>query len=138
MKKIFSSLLLPEPSEDLFFRVCEVIRKEKLAISRRNACIMTALFMCSGISFIFASHGMITNFSNSEFMDFLSIIVSDVTVALIARESLLFALLESFPFVSVMVTLIAITICLQSLRSLAIHMNDLFYQSMPANTHENR
>ena len=125
LKTLISSFDIPEPSEQLFFRVRAAIEKQRLASIQKQAWVIGTLFFGSGVAVVFAFSAMTVDFSQSGFLEFVSVFISDATVAMVARESFVFALLESFPVMSTIVTCVAVFALLQSLRSFAFTLNTL-------------
>ena len=109
-----------EPSEELFGKIMQRIREEqhRLILKRRIAIFSIGL-VGSAMAFIPTLRMVATGLVESGFSEFVSLLFSDLGTVLSNWQNFLFALMESFPVISIAAFLTTIFVFLQSLKFLA-------------------
>jgi len=129
-EKIFTNLKSPEPPENLFNKVMSRIRQEKnlLTVKRRMA-VFSAGLISSAVAIIASFRVVESEMIKSGFIQFASLIFSDMGTVLSNWQNFVLALLESLPVVSIAVFLLTIFAFLQSLKFLA-RDSKVFFRSV--------
>jgi len=129
-EKIFTNLKSPKPPENLFNKVMSRIRQEKnlLTVKRRMA-VFSAGLISSAVAIIASFRVVESEMIKSGFIQFASLIFSDMGTVLSNWQNFVLALLESLPVVSIAVFLLTIFAFLQSLKFLA-RDSKVFFRSV--------
>lgn len=119
-EKLFGKIKAPQPPKNLFAKIMRRVDEEiKLAALRRRIIFFSILLVASIGAFIPAFQLAWAEFSESGFVDFLSLIFSDLNSVAAYWQNLGIALLESLPVVSAIAVLSVVFVFLQSLKFLA-------------------
>jgi len=111
-----------EPREGLFEEIMGCIRKKRLFYAKCRMAAFFLLFVGSATAFLPVLRIAAVEFSESGFLEFISLLVSDSGVILVSWQNFLLALAESLPAVSLAMLL---TVAMIFLRSFQIISKDL-------------
>lgn len=126
-EKLFARFAQPEPPENLFNKVMRRIRQEqRLSALKRRFAIFSFVMVCCIAAFIPTFKMAQTEFSESQFLQFLSLIFSDFGIVISQWQSFVLVLLESLPVVSIIALLSIIFTLLVSLKFLARDIKVVF------------
>jgi hypothetical protein len=119
-KHLLSQFVSPEPPDDLFMKIMRRIKEEQqLTKLKQKLAFVSFILIGSAAAFIPVFRMAQTEFSQSGFLQFFSLIFSDFGIVMSQWRSFAFALLESLPVVSLMALLSLIFVFLTSLKILA-------------------
>jgi len=106
------------PPQGLLEKVLKRIRKEERVLVLRRTVIFSLTLLASLIGFIPSLNILLSNFNNSGFTSFFSLIFSDFSSVATYWQSFALILLESLPAVSLAIFLAVVLTLLQSIKSL--------------------
>ncbi len=127
-EKLFSHLKSPEPPDGLFEKIILRLRKEQKLISlKRRLIIFSIGLIGSAVAFISAFQAVQKGFTESGFIEFLSLLFSDAGVIMTYWQNFALSLLETFPTMSLVALLAIGLIFLESLKLLAKDIKILIF-----------
>jgi hypothetical protein len=108
-----------EPSQGLFKKIMKRIHREERFLAIRKNIFFSITFVISTGSFIPAFKMLLSDFSESGFLSFFSLIFSDFSIISVYWKNFALILLETLPVFSIAVFLVILLVFLQSLKSLS-------------------
>ena len=114
---IMNSFLI-EPPTGLFEKIIKRIHKEERILILRRVIIFSTTLIISLIGLFPSFNLLLSDFNNSGFLKFLSLLFSDFSVVATYWQSFTMILLETLPAVSLALFLTVILTLLQSVKSL--------------------
>ncbi len=129
LEKLFSHLNPAEPPSGLFEKIMYRIREEQrvFAIKQRVA-VFSVIMIASMIAFIPAFKLVQTDLSESGFLQFLSLVLSDFGVVITYWHSFFMSLLETIPAISLTILLAVVFAFLGSFK---LWIKDIKFILMP-------
>jgi len=109
---------LIEPPTGLFEKIIKRIHKEERILILRRVIIFSTTLIISLIGLFPSFNLLLSDFNNSGFLKFLSLLFSDFSVVATYWQSFTMILLETLPAVSLALFLTVILTLLQSVKSL--------------------
>ncbi|MFA5048160.1 MAG: hypothetical protein WC516_04020 [Patescibacteria group bacterium] len=128
-EKLFSHLASVELPSGFFVQTLQRLESEKkrlLVRHRRIAIVSLVGLVFSAVAFIPSLKFIWSEFAASSFMEFFSLIFSDAGMIVTYWQSFAPALLESLPFMGVIILLAVVAIFLESLRFLVRDIKFIF------------
>ncbi len=116
--KLFSKLEVFEPNSRLYSKILEKIEYKQRSFARRRFFVFLFLFLGSSIALIPISNMFYTDFAQSGFFQFFSLIFSDSKLIAYYWHNFALILMESLPVVSSIIFFTVLFIILESLRFL--------------------
>ena len=105
-----------EPREGLFEEIMGCIRREEFFYAKCRMAAFFVFFAGSAAAFLPVLRIAAAEFSESGFLEFMSLLVSDSGVILVSWQNFLLALAETLPAASLALLLAVAVIFLQSLK----------------------
>jgi hypothetical protein len=106
MNRERAKITIPEPPEYLFDEIMGRIQRERqILILKRQLTFFGLVMAVSGVAFIPAIKMLEAEISQSGFLQFLSLIFSDLNSTIFNWQSFILAILESFPIENVVLLL---------------------------------
>jgi len=131
LKNLMSNLKYPELPEKLFSKIMTRIHKEqKLSTIRTRLIIFSVTFISSIIALLPTTQALITSFKESGFMEFLSLIISDIEIVFNNWQDYSITLLESLPVTNIAILLTILFISLKSMQYIAINAKKVLHISL--------
>ncbi|MGA2418332.1 MAG: hypothetical protein ABSF55_03785 [Candidatus Staskawiczbacteria bacterium] len=109
---------LIEPPIGLFEKIIKRIHKEERLLVLRRIIIFSTTLIISVIGFFPALNMLVSDFNQSGFLHFLSLMFSDFSIVTIYWQSFAMTLLETLPAISLALFLAVLLTFLQSVKSL--------------------
>lgn len=126
-EKLFSQLETPEPAAGLFDKIIQRIRREqRLLVIKRRLVLFSVGTLGSVVAFIPVFRLVQSGLAESGFMEFFSLIFSDLGLVTAHWQNFVLALLESLPVMSVVMFLAVIFIFIESLKFLTRDIKVVF------------
>jgi len=123
-ENLFNCLETPEPADGLFDKILQRIRKEqRLSIFRRQLALFSIGVVGSSVALIPAFQMVQSELVASGFVEFFSLLFSDLGLVMAHWQNFVFALLESLPVMSIVAFLAVIFIFIESLKFLTHNIN---------------
>lgn len=113
--KLFSKLEAFEPNSALYSKILENIENKQRSFARRRFFVFLFLFLGSSIAIIPISNMLYTDFAQSGFIQFFSLIFSDSKLIVSYWHNFALILMESLPVVSSIIFFAVLFIILESL-----------------------
>jgi hypothetical protein len=113
------SKLCIEPPTNLFDDILKRIHKEERLLILKRFFLFSTILIFSGIGFLPTLKMLISDFNQSGFIYFASLIFSDFSITILYWKNFLIILLEVLPAISISLVLFFTFIFLQSLKFLA-------------------
>jgi len=130
--KPFTALKAPEPPAGLFEKIIQrLYQEQRISALRRRLLILSAVLSGSMVALIPAFRALQTGLTESGFMEFFSLLFSDLAVVIAHWQDFASALLESLPVMSAVVLLSAVFVVLGSLKFIARDMKFIFTPLQP-------
>jgi ABC-type phosphate/phosphonate transport system permease subunit len=107
-----------DPSPELFAKIMKRIRREERFLVLRHAVIFSATLLVSGAAFVPVFKMLSSDFAQSGFFNFFSLVFSDFSVVISYWQNFALILLETLPVISLALFLAVLITFLQSLKSL--------------------
>lgn len=128
LEKLFANLKSPEPPEKLFPNIISLIHKEqKLSVIRTRFVIFSITFIGSIIALLPVIQTLKTSLSESGFMNFSSLILSDLEVVINNWQDYSITLLESLPVINIVILLIVLFVLLKSIQYMALNFKKFLH-----------
>jgi hypothetical protein len=108
-----------EPPIGLFEKILKRIHREERLLVLRRVFIFSATLICSVFGFMPAGKMLLSDFNQSGFLRFFSLIFSDFSTVATYWQSFMLALLETLPVISILALLAIVLVFLQSIRLLS-------------------
>ena len=124
--KLFANIKITEPSADLFVKIMDQINSQKRSNSRRWFALFTFVLIGSLVSLVPIMKLLLSDFSQSGFVQFFSLIFTDTNLVLVYWQSFSLSLIESLPIVDVVIFLFVAWVFLGSLRFLIKYAQNSF------------
>jgi len=107
-----------EPPQELLEKILKRVHKEERILVLRNITIFSITLVGSLIGLIPSLKILLSDFGQSGFINFFSLMFSDFSTVTAYWQSFTMILLETLPVVSLALFLVVLLICLQSIKSL--------------------
>lgn len=107
-----------EPPSGLLPKIMKRIRREERILLIKRTSVFSAMLIGSVIAFFPVSQMLVSDFSQSGFFSFLSLVFSDFSVVSSYWQTFIMALLQTLPALSLALFLAILVTFLQSARSL--------------------
>lgn len=107
-----------EPPKELYKTIIKRIRKEERLLVLRRTILFSGLLIASIFSIIPSAKILFSDFSQSGFLHFFSLMFSDFSVVTHYWQSFAMILLETLPAASLVLVLTILLVALQSAKSL--------------------
>jgi len=116
-----------EPPNGLLEKIIKRIRKEERILVLRRIFIFSATLIVSVLGFVPSLKILLSDFNQSGFMNFLSLIFSDFSSITAYWKSFVMILLETLPALSLALFLAVLLTLLQSVKSLVKNIKIMKY-----------
>jgi hypothetical protein len=126
LDKLFSNLEVFEPEANLYNKILLNINRKQRAFVRRRFFVFLFLFLGSMIALVPTIKLLYTDFLQSGFIQFFSLIFSDSQAISIYWKNFVLVLLESLPIISTIMFFGIIFVLLESLRFLSHDIKFIF------------
>lgn len=117
---------LIEPPTGLLEKILKRIHREERTLVLRKVFIFSATLVGSFIGFIPSVKMLFSDFTQSGFLNFSSLFLSDFSTVMAHWQSFLMVLLETLPVISLAFFLAVLLLFLQSIRSLSKNVKIIF------------
>ena len=124
--KLPKQFIAYKPPEGLYEKVILRLKKEQRLFAIKRLAVFGLTTIGSAIAFIPAFLAVQTNFAESGFMQFFSLLFSDFEIVIIYWQNFTFSLLEALPVMSLIALLGTILIFLESLKFLTRDIKIIF------------
>lgn len=117
---------LTQPPKDLLKKIMKRIRREEQIFIIKRIVAFSTTLMASIIALFPVSKMLLSDFSNSGFLRFFSLMFSDSSVVASYWQSFVLILLETLPVASVALFLAVLLVFLQSVKSLSKNIRIIY------------
>ena len=124
---------LIEPPKGLFDKIIQRIRREERLLVLKRVILFSFLLVGSVIGFFPSINLLVSDFNQSGFLKFFSLIFSDSSIVAIYWKSFIMTLLETIPTVSIALFLAILLTFLQSIKSLTKNIKIIRKINLAAN-----
>jgi len=122
-----------EPPKGLLEKILNRIHREERFLVFRKIVIFSVIFIASVTGFVPAVKMLLSDFSQSGFVNFFSLIFSDFSVVLTSWQSFSMILLETLPAASIALTLVTLFAFFQSIKYLSKNIKIIRNHNLVAN-----
>lgn len=116
---------LIEPSPELLGKIIQKIHREERILAIRKTAIFSVVFIFSLVGIVPSFRMLMSDFSNTGFFNFFSLIFSDFSMMTVYWKSFIMALLETLPAISLALFLAILLTLVQSIISLLKNIKTL-------------
>ncbi len=125
IRQLILSYNEPAPSNDLYNKIINRIKKEKMIYVRRRIFIFSLLAIFSMFGAFLSLQATTGELAYSNTFEFLSLLISDFDIVIAYWNNFLMAFLESLPYLTIASLLISIALFIESLKILTINIENI-------------